>query len=78
MARMASGDCFRRASCDDFAAPIAGFRAEVNHPIGALDHVEVVLDNNDGMAGVHKALENFQQHANVVEVQAGSGFVEKK
>jgi len=30
------------------------------------------------MTRVHEPLENFHQHAHVVEMQAGGGFVEQK
>ena len=66
----------RRSDNDDLSAAVASFRAEVNHPIGTFDDIEIVLDNNNGMAGVDEALENLQQHAHVVEVQASRGFVE--
>jgi hypothetical protein len=37
-----------------------------------------MLDDDHGMPTVHEALKNFQQHAHVVEVQAGGGFVEEE
>jgi hypothetical protein len=76
--RLALRHLLRRSFRDDLAAAISGVRAEVNHPVRAFDDVEVVFDDEDGMAGVHEALENLKQHANVVEVQAGGGFVEEK
>ena len=69
---------FWRSLGNNLSAAIAGFRAEINQPVGTLDDVEVVFNDNDGMARIHEALENLQQHAHVVEVQAGGGFVEKK
>jgi hypothetical protein len=48
------GDVFRWAPGDDFAAAIAAFGAEVDHPVGGLDHFEIVLDDDDGVALRHR------------------------
>src|SRR5262249_28015263 len=37
---------FRRARDDDFAAGVPTLRAEVDHMVGGLDHIEVVLDHD--------------------------------
>src|SRR5690242_4706174 len=62
---------------DDASAVLAAFRAEVNDPVGIADHVEVVLDDDDGIAQVGKAVKDVEQLFYVVEVQAGGGLVEK-
>ena len=41
-----------------------------------LDHVEVVLDDDDRIALVDEAVEHVEQLADVFEVQAGGGLVE--
>jgi hypothetical protein len=58
------------------AAAVAALRAEVDEPVGGLDHVEVVLDDDDGVAVVAQALQHREQHLDVVEVQAGGRLVE--
>jgi hypothetical protein len=35
-------DFLRRAGGDDLAAAVAAFRAEVDDPVGGLDHFEIV------------------------------------
>src|SRR6202040_2572301 len=65
-----------RALRYDTAAAFAAFGAEIDHPVGLLDDVEVVLDDEDGVAERDKALENIEQFADVVEMQAGGGLVE--
>jgi hypothetical protein len=69
---------FRRSFGNDSTTFIAGFRTQINHPIRAFDHIQVVFDDHHGMAGINEALKNLQQHANVVEVQARRRFVEKE
>jgi hypothetical protein len=68
---------FGGAFGDDPAAAGAAFRAEVEDPVGGLDHVEVVFDDDQGVAGVAEFEEDFEQFGDVVEVQAGGRFVEE-
>ena len=45
-----SGDVFRRAFRDQEPAVLAALRSEVDDPVGGGDDVEVVLDDDDGVA----------------------------
>jgi hypothetical protein len=63
---------------NDLPALVAGVGAEVYDPIGGFHDLKVVLDDEDGVAGVHQSLEDFEEHAHIVEVQAGGRFVEEK
>src|SRR5579859_5222346 len=67
------GNLLRRALGDNPATLIAGVGAKVNDPIGGFDNVKIVFNDEHGMAGIHEALENFQEHAHIVEMQAGGG-----
>src|SRR6266481_7532372 len=71
-----AGDEFGRALGDDAAAALAAFRAEVNDPVGLFDDVEMVLDDEHGVAEIDKALQDVEELSNVVEVQAGGGLIE--
>ena len=71
-------DLFGRSFGDNQAPLIAGVRAKIDDPIRALDNLEVVLNDQDGMAGFDQALEHHQQHTHVVEVQSGSRFVKEE
>ena len=52
------GDLFGRALGDELAAVFAGFGAEVEDPVGGFDDVEVVLDDEQGVAGIDEFLED--------------------
>jgi hypothetical protein len=56
--------------------PVAALGAEVDDPVGRLDDVEVVLDDDDRVAGVDELLQHVEQPADVREVQAGRRLVE--
>src|SRR5438876_8234594 len=71
-----AGDLFGRALRDDAAAAFAAFGAEIDDPVGLFDDVEIVLNDEDGVAERDEALENVEKFADVVEVQAGGGLVE--
>ena len=71
-------DLLRRSGSDDFTTSITSFRAEIDDPIGALDHVEIVLDHHEGMSAIHQALEQLQQHRHIVEMQSRGWLVEDK
>ena len=71
------GDLLGRAMGDDAATALAAFGAHVEDVVGVADDVEVVLDDDDGVAEVGEAMEDFEELANVVEVEAGGGLVEE-
>src|SRR6185436_4655029 len=43
-------DLGRRSRGDNFTAAVAALRTEIDDIVGALDHLEVVLDDDDRMA----------------------------
>src|SRR6266705_1296363 len=51
MRRGDGGHRLRRAFGDDLAAGVAAFGPEVDDPVGALDDIEMMLDDQDGVAG---------------------------
>jgi hypothetical protein len=72
-----AGDLFGRAFGDDLTPAFAAFGAEVDDPVSIADDVEVVLDDDDGVAEVAEAVKDFEELAYVVEVEAGCGLIEE-
>ena len=70
------GDLLGGAGGDHHAALLSALGPHVDEAVGALDDVEVVLDHDDAVAGVHQPLQHLQQSLHVGEVQAGRGLVE--
>ena len=70
------GHQLRRPRDDDSAAAIAAFRAEIDDPVGGLDHVQVVLDHHHGVAMIAQPVQHRQQHLDVMVVQASRRLVE--
>ena len=67
---------FGRSFGDDFATAVTTFRTEIDHPVGAADHVQVVLDDQDASAVLDEAVESCQELGNIVEMQTRGRLVE--
>jgi hypothetical protein len=65
----------RGALRDDAATSLAAFGPQINEPVSLFDDVQIVFDDQDGVAQVHEALQNVEQFSNVIEMQAGGWFV---
>src|SRR5205823_3960607 len=59
--RLGSGDVLRGARGDDPPAALTALGTQVDHPVGGLDDVEVVLDDHDGVALIAQPHEHVQQ-----------------
>src|SRR6202007_1263594 len=70
-----AGDLLGRALRHDAPAAFAAFGAEIDDPVGLLDNVEMVLDDEYGVGERDQALENVEELADVVEVEAGGWLV---
>src|SRR5580700_4080764 len=70
------GYLFGGAGGDDVAAAGAAVGAEVDDVVGGLDDVEVVLDDDDGVAAVDEPAQHAEEFADVFEVQPGGGLVQ--
>src|SRR5579862_1054456 len=62
----------------DLTSAFAAFRTQVNHPIGAANHVQIVFDDQNARAVFDQPLKGREQLRNIVKVQSGGGLVEDK
>src|SRR5258706_11689920 len=69
-----AGDELGRALSDDAAAAFAAFGAEVDDPVGLLNNVEVLLDDEHGVAPIDEALKNAQEGSPFFEMQTRAWF----
>ena len=67
---------FGGAGGHNFSAGVAAFGAQVDHVVGGLDHIEVVLDQDHGVARVHQPVQRLQQALDIGQVQPGGRLVE--
>ena len=58
MALRVGGDLLRRAGGNDAAAAVAALGAEVDHPVGGLDDVQIVFNNDHRIAGINKPVQD--------------------
>ena len=61
---------------DDATTPRTTFGAEIDDPVGGLNEIEVVLDDDDRVPAVDQALQDSQQQVDIVEMEAGGRFIE--
>ena len=54
---------------------VARLRADIDDPVGRLDHIQIVLDHHDAVPFGDKAVEGFQQDGDIVDMKARSRFV---
>jgi hypothetical protein len=72
---LCAGDEFRRTLRDDTAAAFAAFRAKIDDPVSLLDDVKVMLDDEHSVAERNQTLQNVEQFANIVKMQARGGLI---
>ena len=62
-------DGFWRTGDEDFAAPTAAFRSQVDNPVSGFDHVEIVLNYHNGIALIAQFMQYVEQLLNIGEVK---------
>ena len=67
---------FRGAGGHEFAAAVAAFRAQIDEVVRGFDDLQVVFDDDDGVAFVHQAVEHQEQLFDVRQVEPGGGLVQ--
>ena len=58
------------ADCDNLATCLATLGTEVDDVVGNLDDIEVVFDNDNRISLIHQLIQNANQTANILEMQA--------
>ncbi len=74
--RGVSCDLFRGSRGHEVPPGLAALRPEVDDVVGALDHLGVVLDDDDAVAGLDQVFEGRKQHRDVAGVKSHGGLVE--
>ncbi len=76
MRRRACRDVLGSAAGNQFPAFVASLGTQVNDVVGSLDHVKVMLDDDNRMAVIDQAVQTPKQPIDVGKVQAGGRFVQ--
>ena len=61
---------------DNLAAGSTAVRSHVYQVVRLLHHIQVVLDDDDGIAAVHQTVQQIHDLLNIRGVKAGGGFVQ--
>ena len=75
---LASRQIFWRSLKYQAATFVSAIGAEVDDPVGTLDDLHIVLDNQYGMTSLDKRVKRVEQFLDVVEMQARRRFVKDK
>ena len=67
---------FRGAGGDDPSTLIAAVWAQIDQPVGGLDDIEIVLDDQQGSAGFLELAKSGEKFGDVIEVETSRGLVE--
>ena len=68
----------RGAFANNVSTGFATFGAQIDNMIGTLDHLYVVLDNNNGVPSLNQCIKSFQECFDIMKMQPGGGFVENE
>lgn len=69
---------FGRSLEDDVAAHRAAAGTELDEPVAGLQHLDVVLDEEDGVARLHHRVEEVEDAADVTRVETVGWLVHNK
>ena len=53
---------------DYHPSPISRLRSQVDDPVCSFDHVEMVLDDENGVTGVYQPIEHLNEHPDIVQM----------
>ncbi len=68
----------RRSLEEDPAALVAATRTELNGVVTGFQHLQIVFDEEDGVALLYHAVKELQDTVDIVEMQAVRGFVQNE
>ena len=74
---LAFGNLLRRSRRNDFTAVDTRIRAQVDNPVGTLDHIQIVFDNHDAIAEATQAIQAIHELADIFKMQARRRFVKQ-
>ena len=73
-----SGNMFGCPLRDDFAAGFSALRAKIHEMIGFGEHIQMVLDDHDSVAGIHEAVQEIDETADVGQVKTDGRLLQEK
>src|SRR5438876_10832154 len=65
-----TGNFFRRPSAHDLAATFATFRSQIDNPVRAFDHLQIVFNHDHRITRVAQLYQYLQEFLNVGEMQS--------
>ena len=59
------GYFFRCPACNNFAAPIAAFRAQIDDPVSSFYDIQIMFNNDNAIARIYQLMQHLQQFCNI-------------
>ena len=73
-----SGDMFGCPLRDDLAASFSALRAKIDEMISLGEHIQMVLDDHDGVAGIHESVQKIDETADIGQVETDGRLLQEK
>ena len=70
------GDSLWCAFSHDLPTTVAPFGTDVDDPVGSLDDVQIVLDDNDTVALLDQLMQHLKELADILKMEAGRRLVQ--
>ena len=58
-------------------AAVAPFRTQIDNPVGGFDDFQIMLDDDNGVAVVHKLVQHFKQAPHILVAVFGRGMLKQ-
>ena len=72
---LAGNNLIRRTFKNKIAALVSALRAKIDDIIRRLDDIEIVLNDNDGVAIVNQTIENTDELFNIIRMKTGRRLI---
>ena len=75
VAFVATGYFFGGAGNNNIAAVLSAFGSQIDDVVGALDYIEIMLDNDNRVPVADELVKRLHQRVDVVEMETGSRLI---
>ena len=67
---------FRGTGCHNRSAAISAFRSHINDLVRSFDHIQIVFDDDNGIAALRQTPQDLNKLVDILKVQSGCRFIQ--